>query len=381
MTGRKFGWRLAAHWNVYAAVFWVWLGQLPADEASDSRADASMIRQAELVIEHFHAGAPLSEAVIRIVYFHPSDRDPLPQWRSRLTRALDDVQGFYRDELRRLGATRCLLPFERDEDGLVFHVVKGRRPASAYDYESGSEIEAEIRKATIDEIHFDREHVLILHGLCRSETDEQDETVYAFHSPYYGRGSGARGVCHAADCERLDPRLLADTESTITYSEHYYPRVEQSLAKFNSWYLGGIAHELGHGIGLPHDFGSPPERVRRPGFALMGTGNHHYREDLWSGRGGAYLSDGSALRLLSSPLLTRSDRDRFEELDANLDPLQFGVNQNAMTIRGSIHASVPAYAVVAYLWRPHRWPGNPQLDHQSISYPALISSGQFELAT
>ena len=76
--------------------------------------------------------------------------------------------------------------------------------------------------------------------------------------------------------------------------------MEMTVAKFNSWYLGGIAHELGHGLGFPHDNGGPGEAR---GIPLMGDGNLHYREDQWGGRHPAYLSLATALRFAADPLL------------------------------------------------------------------------------
>ncbi len=64
------------------------------------------------------------------------------------------------------------------------------------------------------------------------------------------------------------------------FTEHYLPLRKSNVAEFNSWYLGGLAHELGHGLGFPHDSGRPMEAT---GIALMGGGNLHYREDKWGG--------------------------------------------------------------------------------------------------
>jgi hypothetical protein len=111
----------------------------------------------------------------------------------------------------------------------------------------------------------------------------------------------------------------------------------------------------------------------------MGSGNHHYREELWGGNRPAYLSLGSTLRLLSHPLVTNSDRGRFTSADTKLDVLKFSGDKKLLKLLGTIRSEVPAYAVIGYRWRPPTWPGNPMNDHHSVSYPALVSKDRFDL--
>ena len=142
--------------------------------------------QNELIpIEAYHRDAEKAGSAIRVVYFHPRDRQPLDQWRERLSRMLDDTGDFYRAGLQRYGAKDRGIPFEQNDEGYVFHLVQGRQPASDYTYDSGGVIERELRQELAGTIRFDRQHVLVVHGLCHQEKDGR----YIFNSPYYGRGS------------------------------------------------------------------------------------------------------------------------------------------------------------------------------------------------
>ncbi|HEY1108932.1 MAG TPA: hypothetical protein VGE76_09875, partial [Opitutaceae bacterium] len=310
---------------------------------------SALLLSAHRQITAYHDGHALPEAErprLRVVYFHPSDREPLADYAARLDRILTDISEFYRDGLRRFGMPSDGLPLERKDGRLVIHLVRGKRPASSYTYESGNVTKAEVGEALKGTVDLDREFVLILYGLFHKD----DKGRHVFNAPYYGDGWSDQdhGLCHAADGEWLDAPLLSDTKRSLTFIEHYYLNgLTMSVAKFNSWYIGGIAHELGHGLGLPHDAGQAAEA--RFGTSLMGTGNHHYRSNLWGGSAPAYLSRTTALQLLSHPLVTGSNRDRREWPELAFDEVAFGARGQALQITGRTAGKIPTYAVAAYV--------------------------------
>lgn len=326
-------------------------------------AGEALIRSALPAIQAFHRDEAKSGAILRVVYFHPADREPLPGYQERLDRILADVSGFYRDELRRLGYEGEGIPYEKKDGRLHLHVVRGQKPASGYSYASGDEIEREIQTA----LSFSRKYVLAIHALCHREADGR----YVFNAPYYGSARNGQGFCHAADCELLDPVLLGDT-SPMVITEHYSPRWEMTVGEFNSAYLGGIAHELGHALGLFHEKGSLDE----PGdkASLMSNGNLHYREHLHGGKRSSYLSRTAALSLLSHPLLTGTDRERWSDPRAEYVDLKLEADGPAMRVHGKVKAGIPAYAVVAYAWTMQ---GD---EHFARPYPVVLDAeGRFDL--
>lgn len=329
---------------VFAAVLAAVGSVAPAADLADDPDGRKLVQEAHRAIATYHRGQPKSGATLRVVYFHPSDRDPLPNYAERLDRVMTDVSDFYRDGLRRFGVETNGLPLERKDGRLVLQVVRGKSPANAYTYESGGQPRAEIAEALQGRVDLKREHVLVLYGLCRREDDGR----YVFDAPYYGGGDAKRGLCHAADCELLDPLQLTETQKKIVYTEHYYPRQEQTVARFNSWYLGGLAHELGHGLGLDHDAGEPAEQGF--GTSLMGSGNHTYRQEVWGGGRPTFLSRASALLLAAHPLFTGSDRGRRDEVGIGFAALTFFAAGKALGIRGVVERDIEPHAVVAQVW-------------------------------
>jgi hypothetical protein len=331
-----------------------------------------VLDSAQKRITAFHAGEKTNHAFVRIVYFHAADREPLPDYAARLDRVMTDISAFYREEMEsRFSLKTPGLPLERNKDGkLTIHLVKGKHPAAHYQHESGDETWKEVRQSLGKKLDADREHVLILYGLCEREPSGR----FVFTAPYYGAGwsDQRHGLCHAADCDLLDPALLTKKDQPFVFREHYYDEVKMSVAQFNSWYLGGIAHELGHGLGFPHDNGGPNEA---PGIALMGGGNLHYRENLWGGKQPSYLSLATALRFAAHPLTTQSDKARWLEADAKFENLTATAEKGILQLKGRVRASIPPCAVIASIW-----PSAAKTDHGASTFcSAVDDEGNFTL--
>lgn len=312
---------------------------------SVSQADeTSVAKSLQARVRAFHADAPKEDIKLRVIYFYPADRKPQADFQQRVNRMVLDIKDFYDTEFARIGLTDSPLPVEMDGDQLKIHMVQGAENHDGYGYDSsyGQKILREIGHQLRGTVDPDREFLLILCALC----DKQDDGRYKIYSPYYGLGGAnqLRGICFAADCEKLDTLNLTKTDELFRYNEHNRDQ-QRSLADFNTVFIGGMAHELGHGLSLPHNRELPSERSK--GTALMGSGNYTYRAEL-VGKKGSFMTLASATRMMCHPLLTQSNKQRFERTSIEVTDTEFIANGKALTVRGKVQSNVEPFAVIAY---------------------------------
>ncbi len=373
--------RLCLHFHaplLCALAFVLTAGALFAGPEDPNTAD--LARSFLQRINRYHAGTPNNGETLRVVYFYPADAEPAPQDTARLSRIVTDIRDFYIAEMKYSGFIHSVMPLEMNNDAVNIHYVKGSKPASAYgyEYEHGKQIRSEIEAALDGQISFSDDFILIISALCT----RRDDGRFFFNAPYYGGpGSDQRsGYCFVADCPLQDPALLTDTETRIAYEEHY-GTYSQTLADFNSKYLGGIAHELGHGLGLPHASQSPQQRRQR-GVSLMGSGNHTYRRERWHpDEKGSFLTFGACVQLAVHPLFTQSDRDRRTEPKLDVEDLHFARDGRRLIIEGTVRAEPQALAVIVYsdpekdASTEHRW-----TDYDAVTSVAEVAAGRFSAA-
>jgi len=292
-----------------------------------------------------NTGRPESAKKLRVVYFYPQDRQPLENHRLRWDGIMADIQQFYRDQMQRLGYGPVTLGLEKQNGKLLLHEVKGLAgDDGTYSYKSGGRIHGEVAKALAKKgIDINVETLLIVCGL--SKTEDKKVTIY---SPYYGMGADHnKGVCFVADSDWLSIEGLKPDKQGVSLMVKEHRGYEPfSLARFNTTYIGGTIHELGHGLSLPHNHATRSES--KLGTALMGAGNYTYRQE-WRREGkGSFLTNVHAIRLLVHPLFSEGNKQSLRSASPRLPELNVALEDSQLHIRGRIQAAVPAVAMVAY---------------------------------
>ena len=219
-----------------------------------------------------------------MTYFIPSDKQPIPGYVERMDKVMSEVQRFYRRSMESNGYGSLTFMLDRDAAShLRVYVVRGKKQMSDYGRQSSGKIREEVKASLMAAGVNPDNHVLVIFQVLLDR--QGDKTIEI--GPYVGTGDNLTGTCWFYDDERLDPGKL---NSKAPGGYYMYPC---SLGHFNSEYIGGIAHELGHALGLPHVAGLKTT----PGHSMMAVGNHHYGEELRHEGAGSYLHPASAMLL------------------------------------------------------------------------------------
>jgi hypothetical protein len=286
-----------------------------------------------------------SPRVMRIVYWSPSDREPQPEYRARLTRVMLDIQQFYRREMASWGFPGRSIQLELAEDGLLkIYEVQGKlksEECSEADSKDGQEIRRDSLRALRDAgVNGDKETMVIFCNLA--DWDPVKRTM-SHHSPYYASGDNRGGTAWQVDSPLLDSASLSVEDQQLV--DRQYGKI--SLGNYNSIFVGGVCHELGHALGLPHCKESGAERATR-GTSLMGGGNRTYGDDLRGEGRGSFLTLPDALKLAGHPQFSGSIKQIETRASATFSEWKLSPNAEGLQVSGQVKANLPVHAVLAY---------------------------------
>ena len=218
---------------------------------------------------------------VRVVYFQPSDRGAQPGIDANLRTLVTDVQQFYAEQMQTHGHEGKTVTFATDENGnVIVHHFTGEFTDAYYQDQTYDKVQKEI-----SDYFYQSKHVYLVAIDISSEVINDDGTCGVGGGRWWNRFEG--------EAWHRDLGGLAV--------------IPASGACFN---VGVTAHELGHAMGLDHDF--------RDDTYLMGYGS----QQRLSREAAAWL-DASRLFNPSQPDL--GQQATIEVLSNRADQLRFQV--------------------------------------------------------
>ena len=312
--------------------------------ASPEAEIAAKVPEAKAILDAWQAKDPArAEKKVHIVYWTPSDREPAPRHAERLGAIMEDIRDFYAREMKRLGFGPMTVRLDYAAGGkMKVHLVKGRKPYADYDVKSGGPIRNEclttLRAAGIDP---ERETIVIF---CNMSNWDAEKATISQNSPYYAGGSNRQGTAWQVDSPILELDSLAKKEPRVKDGQYG----DISIGRYNSIFIGGICHELGHALGLPHNRERPDEEAAF-GTALMGSGNRSYGENLRDEGKGSFLTLAHGLKLASHPIFCGSVKGIDLKPNAELKDVKVANKGKSFTYSAKVTADPPPYAVLGYM--------------------------------
>lgn len=310
-----------------------------------ARQIATQVPQALEILDQWRDENPgKSNRFLHIVYWTPRDKPVSPGYEQRLHDIFGDIKEFYRAELERLGfGSDKTIGLDTNEAGkLKVHLVTGQKNYSQYQVSSGPEIRKEcletLRKYGVNAA----EETLVI--FCNMSVWDPKTRRISQNSPYYASGSNTEGTAWQVDSPILELKQLTNTGDHVFDGQ--YGKI--SLGKYNTIFIGGIVHELGHAFGLPHNKARPDE-AKEFGVALMGSGNRAYKDEVRGTGKGAFITLAHGLKLASHPMFSGYSDRMHEDPKTKVSNVNLELDDKGFVVTGNVKGSIPPYGVIAYM--------------------------------
>lgn len=279
----------------------------------------------------------------------------MPDYERRVSELLLYLQQFYGREMQRNGYGPRSFGLDIKSPGRVnFIEYKAKNPASHYPYENGGGWKAAQELDEFFKANPDRkkgQHTLVIMPTWNDEKNGPDNPGGV---PFYGMGRN----CFALDYPAFDIKHLGQQT-----------KEGRLLTK---WY-GGLAHELGHGLNLPHNH-QTTSAGKKYGTALMGAGNYTF------GASPTYLTPASCALLDACEVFSVTPSQQFYQGKAEVEAKDISISfkGDQILVSGSYKSPQTVKALNVYFQDP---PYAVNQDYDAVSFSERLGkkNGKFSL--
>ncbi|SDP91853.1 Ricin-type beta-trefoil lectin domain-like [Mucilaginibacter sp. OK268] len=281
---------------------------------------------------------------LNVVYFVPSDRTAITNYQTRLSKLLRWGQEFYRSNMIRNGYNSTFGMFVKtaDTSSVRIIVINGQSPASSYTYSNKGTVEQEINSYfTANPTLKASDHYLVIMPV---------PDINAADVPFYGTGR----FCYALDYAKFDIQYMgqATTDGNL----------------LTKWF-GGMMHELGHGLNLPHSHETNTEHSTL-GTNLMGSGNYTL------GSAPTFINRAGSAILNNCQVFSKTVKTFYNTSSASLTSLNGSVSGGNFIVSGTFTTTDAITAVNVYQ-DPGPTYGEPNNNYDAVAWSVNPTGNSF----
>lgn len=275
---------------------------------------------------------------LNVVYFLPTDVQERKESHRRISEILMHGQEFYAKNMQEYGfgnkSFNMLIDEEKSRVKIIY--LQGKYPTANYPYEGGGakiieEVDAYFA-ANAGEKNSD--HTLILTPVM----DHDNPDV-----PFYGWGR----YCFALDYTEMDVKFFGE---------------DSKRGNDATKYIGGLLHELGHGLNLPHNKEKVSEvGLSTKGTALMGSGNYTY------GKTPTFLTEASCAILNNCQVISNSEESFYTAASLQVTTILASYTNGDFKISGTFNTDKDVNYVCFY-----NDPATDNADYDAVSWASRV---------
>ena len=309
-----------------------WEGDFSINSVLLSTETISVTLNSDIILTPVFASSDYSSSApynLNIVYFTPKDFTIRNDSHRRISEILLQGQAFMKEQMESYGfgeKTFGLLT-NNEQNRVKIIYLTGKFNASNYPYSDpyygGDKIKEEIDSYFMA----NPQDVRSQHTLVIIPVDDP----FNSNAPYYGTGRWS----FATDNNDMDVKYLGGNPS-------------DPLTNKATTFIGGLMHELGHALNLPHNKEKVSESLlSNKGTALMGAGNYTY------GTNPTFLTKASCAILNNNEVFNETNRIYYQNEfyyqneihNVNINNLNGGFTNGKISLTGSIESDIAVNSV------------------------------------
>ena len=261
---------------------------------------------------------------LNVIYFVPRDLRELPQYQQRLSTILLSAKAFVKKNMAEKGYGNNEMGLSVNKNSLVkIHLINAKSNRTSYSGDKDktpdlikAEVDAYFKANKITEAS---KHFLVI---MPSEYGADKEPIGG--GPFFGLGTW----CFALDYPDMDQKYLGTSGR---------------LGELATKWIGGLVHELGHGLNIGHDKSMVSDQAKL-GESLMAAGNYTY------GNQPTHLTIASCAILNTSQILQKTAvADLYAQPDLTYTKLSGTFANGTITFTGSFETNKTTSEIILFL--------------------------------